>query len=119
MLVREAACLHVHRKLNLPTYGRLEEGKHYAAGRAHRAFALPAAGAAATLICADTWNPALPWLAACAAARCSCSSRSARRWMRSATTSTIRAGWDCQPRLYALTYGLPIVMANHAARAAL
>ena len=56
--------LHVHRKINLATYGRLEEGKHYAPGRRIDVFSLQHPWTAAALVCADTWNPALPWLAA-------------------------------------------------------
>src|SRR5688572_6535212 len=56
--------LHVHRKINLATYGRLEEGKHYAPGRRIDGFPVKRPWTASCLICADTWNPALPWLAA-------------------------------------------------------
>jgi predicted amidohydrolase len=109
-LVGEARVLHVHRKLNLPTYGRLTEGLHYAKGEriepvAHGGWSL------ATLVCAETWNPALPWLAA----------------LKGATLLIVpvasslhvvedldnRSGWDVNLAHTALTYGLPLVMANH------
>ena len=62
-LVSNGRVLHIHRKLNLPTYGRLTEGLHYAKGErielvAHSGWSV------ATLVCAEAWNPALPWLAA-------------------------------------------------------
>ena len=62
-LVSRGRVLHVHRKLNLPTYGRLTRGEHYAKGE-RIGLARHGAWSLATLICAETWNPALPWLAA-------------------------------------------------------
>ncbi|HZY22350.1 MAG TPA: nitrilase-related carbon-nitrogen hydrolase, partial [Beijerinckiaceae bacterium] len=62
-LVSRGRVLHVHRKLNLPTYGRLTEGRYYAKGE-RIGLARHGAWSLATLICAETWNPALPWLAA-------------------------------------------------------
>jgi predicted amidohydrolase len=104
--------LHVHRKINLATYGRLEEGKHYAPGRRIDVFSLHHPWTAAALVCADTWNPALPWLAALGGASL----------LLVPVASSVdavaddfdnRAGWDVNLRHTALTYGLPIVMANH------
>jgi predicted amidohydrolase len=104
--------LHVHRKINLATYGRLEEGKQYAPGRRIDVFPVKHPWTAACLICADTWNPALPWLAALGGASL----------LLVPVASSVdavaddfdnRAGWDVNLRHTALTYGLPIVMANH------
>ncbi len=53
---------HLHRKLFLPTYGSWEERKHVSPGQALRAFDT-AHGRFATLICADAWQPVVPWLA--------------------------------------------------------
>lgn len=104
--------LHVHRKINLATYGRLEEGKHYAPGRRIDMVPIKPPWAAATLVCADTWNPALPWLAALQGASLLlvpvASSVNAV-----ADDFDNRAGWDVNLRHTALTYGLPVVMANH------
>src|SRR3954453_10512918 len=109
-LASQGRVLHVHRKLNLPTYGRLTEGRHYAKGE-RIGLARHGAWSLATLICAETWNPALPWLAA----------------LRGATLLLVpvasslhvvddldnRAGWSLNLAHTALTYGLPLVMANH------
>jgi predicted amidohydrolase len=104
--------LHVHRKINLATYGRLEEGKHYAPGRRIDVFPVNHPWTAAALVCADTWNPALPWLAALGGASL----------LLVPVASSVdavaddfdnRAGWDVNLRHTALTYGLPVVMANH------
>ena len=102
--------IHVHRKLNLPTYGRLAEGRHYAPGT--RLDLVPWRGLrVATLVCADLWNPALPWLAAL---------RGADLLVVPAASALDAvegfdnpAGWDLVLRHAALAYGLPVVMANH------
>ena len=115
LAVRDGAVLFAHRKVNLATYGRLEDGKHFAAGRHVGAFDLARAWRASIMICADLWNPPLVHLAA----------------MRGATlllapiSSAIEAvgaefdnptGWDVNLRFYALTYGLPVAMANRVGR---
>jgi predicted amidohydrolase len=111
-LLRRGACLHVHRKANLPTYGRLTEGRHYTPGRRVDPVRLADGCTAATLICADTWNPALPWLAAIQDADL----------LIVPIASSLEAvdgdfdnpaGWDLNLRHTAMTYGLPVVMANH------
>ncbi|MEV0259171.1 nitrilase-related carbon-nitrogen hydrolase [Streptomyces sp. NPDC050732] len=62
--VTEGRLLHVHRKLYLPNYLAWEERKHVSPGQHLRAYDLPHGhGRAATLICNDAWQPALPWLA--------------------------------------------------------
>lgn len=114
-LLHRGACLHVHRKVNLPTYGRLVEGRYYAPGRTVELAHVTAGWKAATLICADTWNPALPWLAAIQHADI----------LIVPVASSVDAvddefdnpgGWDLNLRHTAMTYGLPVVMANHCGR---
>ncbi len=109
--VQHGSVLSVHRKLNLATYGKLDDGKYFAAGQRVDTFALDTSWQASVLICADTWNPALVHLAA----------------MQNATmllvpiSSAIGAvgaefdnpqGWDVNLRFHALTYGMPVLMAN-------
>jgi predicted amidohydrolase len=55
--------VHVHRKVQLPTYGLFEEGRYFAAGSRVRAFPTRF-GRLAMLVCEDAWHPALPWVAA-------------------------------------------------------
>ena len=114
-LLGQGACLQVHRKANLPTYGQLVEGRYYAPGRSVAPARLPGGWTAATLVCADTWNPALPWLAALQQADV----------LIVPVASSVGAvnadfdnpgGWDLNLRHTALTYGLPVVMANHCGR---
>ncbi|MFK3968675.1 nitrilase-related carbon-nitrogen hydrolase [Ensifer adhaerens] len=56
--------LHLHRKINIPTYGLLQEGKFYKQGGELSLAALEDDWKTATLICAGSWSPALPWLVA-------------------------------------------------------
>ena len=110
-LLSGGACVALHRKLNLPTYGNLQEGRHYAAGATLDTAALPGGWSAATLICADAWNPALPWLAALKGIDLLIVP------VASALDAVERfdnpAGWALNLAHTAMTYGLPLVMANH------
>lgn len=65
--VRDGRVLNLHRKINLVTYGLLDEGKHFASGEEVNAFApgsIESQWSASTLICADHWNPLLLSLSA-------------------------------------------------------
>lgn len=106
---------HVHRKLNLPTYGNLDEGKRYAAGQRLDGCALKHPWQAALLVCADLWNPALVHLAMLQGATC----------LLAPVASAVDAvggefsnpdGWDLALRFYAMMYGTPIAMANRVGR---
>lgn len=55
-----ATRLHVHRKLNLPTYGMFEEERFFAKGHTLRAYDSPLLGRCGMLICEDMWHPANP-----------------------------------------------------------
>jgi predicted amidohydrolase len=111
-LVSGDGILHVHRKVNLPTYGLLVEGEVYAPGREVKPIDVEDAARIGTLICADTWNPALPWLAAI-------QQPDVLLVPIASTRSAVGGdfdnpgGWRINLRHTALTYGLPLVMANH------
>jgi len=111
LAVRNGEVEHLHRKVNLPSYGNLDENKHFATGRFMETAQLDDTWRYAILICADAWNPALIHLAA----------------MNGATllsvpiSSSINAvdgefsnpqGWDLAIRFYAMMYGMPVVMTN-------
>jgi len=111
LAVRDGEIHHLHRKVNLPSYGNLDENKHFATGRFMETANLDDTWRYAILICADAWNPALVHLAA----------------MNGATllsvpiSSSINAvegefsnpnGWDLAVRFYAMMYGMPVVMTN-------
>lgn len=104
-----------HRKLNLATYGRLEEGKHYAAGGRIETLSLTPSWQAGLLICADMWNPPLVHLAAAQGATL----------LLGPISSAVEAvgaefdnpsGWDLNARFYAMTYGMPVALANRVGR---
>jgi len=102
---------HLHRKINIPNYGKLEEGKHFAKGRFIETTALDEYWRAGLMICADLWNPALVHLAFLHGAT----------FLISPISSAIEAvgagfdnpgGWGLTNRFYAMMYGAPIIMAN-------
>lgn len=111
-LLTAGKVLAVHRKLNLPGYGLLREDHVYARGNALETAALPCGWRVDTLICADAWNPALPWLAAL----------SGIDLLLVPAASALGAvgdgfdnprGWEINLAHSAMTYGVPVVFANH------
>lgn len=111
-LARSGRIQHVHRKLNLPTYGNLQEGLFYQKGERLDLAALDGGWEAATLICADSWSPALPWLAALRGANLLLQPiASARGAVGDGFDNP--GGWDINLRHTAMTYALPTVMVNH------
>lgn len=105
----------VHRKLNLPGYGRLREDEVYAAGDALDIVALAGGWRVSTLICADSWNPALPWLAALAGANLLLQPAASSLDAVDGDFDNPR-GWEVNLAHTAMSYGLPVVFANHCGR---
>ncbi len=110
-VVRDGEVVFVHRKLNLPTYGNLEEGKLFAGGRYVDTFPVSGPWQAGLLTCADLWNPALVHLAMLHGATL----------LLAPVNSALGAvggefsnpdGWDLALRFYAMMYGQPVLMAN-------
>jgi N-carbamoylputrescine amidase len=112
--VRDGRIQSVHRKINLPGYGRLEEDRWFAAGESVGTFALAPDWTAASLICADLWNPALVHIAACRGVDL----------LLAPVSSAVEAvegfdnagGWTTALDFYAMIYGLPVLMANRVGR---
>jgi predicted amidohydrolase len=102
----------IHRKINLPTYGSLVESEVYSPGATLDRARLGGEATATTLICADTWNPALPWLAALQEPDLLIVPVASSHFAVDATFDN-PAGWTLNLCHTALTYGLPLVMANH------
>lgn len=100
-----------HRKINLATYGRLEEGKHYGCGQIVDNFALASPWRPSILICADMWNPALVHLAAIGGATLLLGPISSGLEAVGAEFDN-PGGWDINTRFHALTYGMPVLIAN-------
>lgn len=101
----------VYRKINLPTYGGLEEGKWYHSGEDLVQVECKPNWNASTLICADLWNPALVH---CAMLR--------RPELLLAPVNSASAivsdefsnenNWQTNVSFYAMLYGVPVLMAN-------
>lgn len=111
VVLRDGEILFKHRKINLPTYGNLHEGKWFASGRYVETVELSKHWRAGLLICADLWNPALVNLA----------SMHGATMLLAPINSAVDAvstefnnphGWDLASRFYAMIYGMPVIMAN-------
>jgi predicted amidohydrolase len=109
--VRDGRLLYVHRKLNLPNYGQMDEGKVFAGGRYVETFRVQGPWHAGVLICADLWNPALVHLAMLRGATVLLAPISSALGVVSGGFSNPQ-GWDLATRFYAMMYGTPILMAN-------
>lgn len=103
--------VYIHRKINLPSYGKLIETKYYAQGRFVDTKALTADWRMGLLICADLWNPALTHLAFLHGATL----------LVSPISSGVEAvgeafdnpnGWSSTMHFYSMMYGAPSVMVN-------
>jgi predicted amidohydrolase len=101
----------LHRKLNLPTYGNLEEGKLFANGRYVEIFEINKPWVAGVLICADLWNPALVHLAMVPGATLLLAPVNSAVEAVSSEFSNPK-GWELTVHFYAMIYGMPILMAN-------
>lgn len=110
-VMRNGRVVYIHRKINLPSYGRLIETKYYAQGRFVDTHPMDDAWRMGLLICADVWNPALTHLA----------------FLHGATllvtpiSSGIEAvgeafdnpsGWATTMQFYSMMYGAPSIMVN-------
>lgn len=110
-MLKDGKVVHLHRKVNLANYGKLDESKHFATGRFVETYSFDKDWRAGLLICADLWNPALTHLA----------------FLRGATlmitpvSSGIDAvakefnnpaGWALAMRFYSMVYGSPSIMVN-------
>ena len=110
-LLHRGRVAYLHRKVNIPNYGELEEGKHYAPGRFVDTYAMDADWRAGLLICADVWNPSLAHLAFLHGATL----------LNVPVSSGVEAvgvdfdnpgGWALTMKFYAMMYGAPVVMCN-------
>lgn len=109
--VKDGDLVFIHRKIALATYGRLEDGKHFASGRYVETFALEPQWRVSVLICNDLWNPALVHLAALHGATLLLVPVSSGREAVGAGFDNPR-GWERALEFYASIYGLPIAFAN-------
>lgn len=110
-VVQDGAILAVHRKLNLPTYGGLEEGKWFTHGSELTHTQIRPGWSATQLICADLWNPALVHAALLARPTVLCAPINSASGIVSEDFSN-EQNWALNVRFYAMTYGTPVIMAN-------
>lgn len=101
----------VHRKLYLPTYGGLEEGKWFTPGNALTRTEIRPGWSASHLICADLWNPGLVHAAALQRPDVLCTAVNSASGIVSDDFSN-EQNWAINVRFYAMTYGLPVILAN-------
>ena len=102
----------IHRKLNLATYGNLEEAKYFARGRYVDVFIHDSPWTGAIFICADAWNPGLIHLAALYGATLLIIPIASSHEAVGLDFSN-PDGWNTALSFYGMLYGMPIVMANH------
>lgn len=101
----------VHRKLNLATYGHLEEDKYFAEGRYVDVFTHEEPWVLAVLICADVWNPGLVHLSALAGATILITPVASSHEALGGKFSN-PDGWKLVLSFYGTIYGIPVIMAN-------
>jgi predicted amidohydrolase len=101
----------IHRKLNLPTYGGLEEGKCYNRGQQLTQTQVKPEWNASTLICADLWNPALVHCAMLKKPELLLAPVNSATAIVSDEFSNEKS-WLTNICFYAMTYGTPVLMAN-------
>ena len=111
-VLKAGQCAFVHRKLNLATYGELEEDKYFADGRYVDVVTHRPPWQLAVLVCADAWNPGLVHLAALYGATALAMPVASGEGVVGTDFSNPE-GWAIACRFYALLYGMPVAMANH------
>jgi len=110
-ILQDGELVAVHRKLNLPTYGGLEEGKWFTHGSELTHTEIRPGWSATQLICADLWNPALVHAALLRRPTVLCAPINSASGIVSDDFSN-EQNWALNVRFYAMTYGTPVIMAN-------
>lgn len=110
-IVQHGTLVAVHRKLNLPYYGGLEEGKYFCHGERLTQTELGGQWQATHLICADLWNPALVHAAMLARPSVLVAAINSASGAVSEEFSN-EANWLTNVGFYSMMYGTPVVMAN-------
>lgn len=113
-MVKNGQVVHIHRKLNLPNYGGLEEAKWYSKGQDLEPCTPITGWPMHTLICADLWNPALPHLAMLDKPALMLAPVNSAADIVSDEFSNPQ-GWKTNTDFISMTYGVPVMMANSCA----
>jgi len=109
--LRAGQVVEVYRKINLPTYGGLEEGKWYHPGEDLAQVDCKPHWRASGLICADLWNPALVHCAMLRRPELLLAPVNSAAAIVSQAFSN-EQNWETNIRFYAMLYGVPVLMAN-------
>lgn len=109
--LRDGNVVHVQRKINLPTYGGLEEGKWFHAGCELANINIDTDWYASCLICADLWNPALTHCALLKRPELLLAPINSASGVVSEDFSN-EVNWGTNIGFYAMMYGTPVLMAN-------
>ncbi len=113
--LRDGDVVYIHRKLNLPSYGMLDEGKIYTPGRHLEKFVLNKPWHSSILICSDLWNPALVHLSVVNGATLLIVPTNSASNTVSSDFSNPQS-WYLTLRFYAMMYGIPIIMSNRCGK---
>lgn len=100
-----------YRKINLPTYGHLEEGKIFHKGRDLTFCEIKENWTASSLICADLWNPALVHCTMLQKPELLLAPINSASGVVSDGFSN-EVNWLKNIEFYAMIYGTPVLMAN-------
>lgn len=109
--LRDGRVIHVHRKINLPTYGGLDEGKWFHSGSQIGNVVLRKHWESSCLICADLWNPALTHCAFLKQPELMLAPINSASGVVSENFSN-EDNWKINVSFYAMIYGTPVLMAN-------
>ncbi len=112
VVVQDRSRSFIHRKLNLPNYGSLEEGKHFATGRYIESFQLSRPWFGGIMICSDAWNPALVHLTAVKGATLLFVPICSAKGTTDHEVYSNPEGWDLMCRFYSYAYGIPAIVVN-------
>lgn len=110
-ILRHGRVVAVHRKINLPTYGGLEEGKWFHKGTQPMVFDVDQQWSAAALVCADLWNPALVHQTMAQRPDLVLAPANSATAIVSSAFSNER-NWGVALGFYAMMYSTPIAFAN-------
>ncbi|MGH1541604.1 MAG: nitrilase-related carbon-nitrogen hydrolase [Arenicella sp.] len=114
-LLNDSKVCFVHRKMSLPTFGRLDEGKYFAEGRTVQLYNLSSEWTLSSLICQDVWQPSLVHVAAMKGATlfvspfCSAIGGIGENYDNA-------AGWEITSKYISMTYGMPSIMCNRVGK---
>lgn len=110
-VLKAGRLVYIHRKLNLPSYGRLIETKYYALGRFVDTHPMPGDWRMGLLICADLYNPALVHLSFLHGSTLLVSPISSGREAVGGEFDNPDS-WATTMKFYSMMYGAPSVMVN-------